>query len=290
MNTRTSPSPPHTEFFPPPRAPRARVLWLAGIVDDYRQLLRFWPVIQNMVQQDLRVRYHRSFLGFLWTLLNPILMMVTLTVVFSTVLGVANWRDYAVYLFAGMVPWNFLNATLNDLAFCIIYNEGLIRKIYLPKLVFPLARLLINLVTLVLSMGAMFLLLMSMGTAKISLPLVTLPLLIALFALFALGLGLVVAVLNTFYRDCGHLVQVFLQAWYFATPIIYFPSLIPEPVRWRLWLNPAYPFIKMFQDVIRHGEWPNPITLLAAAGIAAVSLGVGYAAFKSYEDKLVFRL
>src|SRR5262245_10512164 len=123
MNTRTSPSPPHTEFFPPPRAPRAPVRWLAGIADDNRQLLRFWPVIHTMVQQELRVRYHRSFLGSLWTLVNPILMMVTLTVVFSTVLGVDDWRKYAVYLFAGMVPWNFLNATLQDSAFCIIHNE-----------------------------------------------------------------------------------------------------------------------------------------------------------------------
>jgi ABC-2 type transport system permease protein/lipopolysaccharide transport system permease protein len=139
-------------------------------------------------------------------------------------------------------------------------------------------------------MGALFLLVKPLG-APFSPALLVLPVLVVLLAVFALGLGLVVSVMNTFYRDCGHLVQVFLQAWYFATPIIYEPQqVVSMDVRWRFWLNPAYPFIRMFQDVIRDGLWPNPITLLLAAGIAAVSLGVGYAAFKCYESKLVFRL
>src|SRR5262249_23708022 len=105
----TAPAPPpHAEFFPPPRSARGPSRWLAGIADDARQIARFWPVIQNMVVQELRVRYQRSMLGFLWTLLNPILMMATLTLVFSQLFGITRQR-YAVYLFAGMVPWSFLN-------------------------------------------------------------------------------------------------------------------------------------------------------------------------------------
>ena len=117
--------------------------------------------------QDLRVRYQRSMLGFLWTLLNPILMMLTMTVFFSKMLGRGGFGDYAVYLFAGMVPWTLFNSTINDCAFCIISHEGLIRKIYLPKLVFPLTKLLINLVTFSLSMVAMFILMVPLG-AKFS--------------------------------------------------------------------------------------------------------------------------
>ena len=119
-----------------------------------------------------------------------------------------------------MVPWGFLSGSLNDCAYCIIFNEGLIRKIYLPKLVFPLARVLINLTTFVLSMAALFLLLEPLG-ARFSLPMLLLPVVIVLFTAFVLGLGLIVATTNTFFRDCGHLVAVILQAWYFATPIIY---------------------------------------------------------------------
>jgi ABC-type polysaccharide/polyol phosphate export permease len=291
MSIRTAPAspPPHTEFFPPPRAPHPSRRLLAVVMDDGRQLTRFWPVVQNMVVQELRVRYQRSVLGFVWTLLNPILMMITLTLVFSQVFHVEDWRKYAIHLFAGMVPWSFLQSCLTECTYCIIVQEGLIRKIYLPKLIFPLIRILINLTTFMLSLGALFILLKPLG-AQISWALLCLPVAIVLFACFALGLGLIVATMNTFYRDCGHLVMVFLQAWYFATPIIYYATLIPESSRWRLWLNPAYPFIKLFQDIIYDGLWPGGITFLVAAGIAAVSLGVGYAAFKCYEDKLVFRL
>jgi ABC-type polysaccharide/polyol phosphate export permease len=288
MDVQTTPTVPQAEYFPPPRAPRGPSRWLALIADDRRQLTRFWPVIQNMVVQELRVRYQRSMLGFVWTLLNPILMMATLTLVFSQVLGMRQ-EDYALFLFAGMVPWSFLSISLNDCAFCIIFNEGLIRKIYLPKLVFPLARVLINLTTFVLSMGALFLLLGPLG-ARFSLPMLLMPAVVAIYFAFVLGLGLIVATTNTFFRDCGHLVSVVLQAWYFATPIIYAKSSLPAAAQWRFWLNPAYPFIQLFQDIIKDGVWPEGHTFLVATAIAAVSLGAGYVAFKCNEEKFVFRL
>src|SRR3954453_17287750 len=127
MSIRTAPSPPHADFFPPPPAPHAPARWLATMTDDYRQLVRFWPVVQNMVMQDLRVRYQRSMLGFLWTLLNPILMMATLALAFSQIWNIPM-AEYAVFLFAGMVPWGFFSGSLNECAFCIIANESLIRK------------------------------------------------------------------------------------------------------------------------------------------------------------------
>jgi ABC-2 type transport system permease protein/lipopolysaccharide transport system permease protein len=224
-------------------------------------------------------------LGFFWTLLHPILMMTTLTIVFSQVLQI-QIENYAVFLFSGMVPWSFLSGSLNDCAFSIISNEALIRKIFLPKLVFPLTRVLINMTTFILSMVALFLILKPMG-ARVTPPLLLLPLAIGLLGAFTLGLGLVVATTNTFFRDCGHLVSVFLQAWYFATPIIY-PSKTMPP--WRLWINPAFPFIKLFQEILFEGNWPDPLLFLVAAGIATASLGIGYVAFKCHEDKFVFRL
>ena len=286
MDVNTTEALPPTDLFPPPRSLRGPSHWLSVVRQDRAELVRFWPVIQNMVVQELRVRYQRSVLGFLWTLLHPILMMTTLTLVFSQLFHTEN---YAVYLFAGMVPWGFLSGSVNDCAFCIISNEGLIRKIYLPKLVFPLAKVLINLSTFLLSLVALFVLLKPLG-ARFTWPLLLLPVVTALFFAFSLGLGLVVATANTFFRDCGHLVSVILQAWYFATPIIYETKLIPPDARWRFWLNPVYPFVRMFQTIIRDGAWPESSTLLLAAGFAAASLGVGYAAFKSQENKLVFRL
>src|SRR5208283_3431985 len=172
MDVCTSSSTPQTETFPAAPAPRPPSLWRKRLLEDRVQLPRYWPVIQNMVNQELRVRYQRSVLGFFWTLLNPLLMMAILSWVFSVLFrGIAN---YPVYLFAGMVPWGFLSGSVNECAMCIIVNEGLIRKIFVPELVFPLARILINLVTLLLSMGSLFLLLWPLG-ARPSLPMLLLP-------------------------------------------------------------------------------------------------------------------
>ena len=288
MDVRTTTSVPHADYFPDPRAPRRSGGWWTILGRDRAELVRFWPVVNNMVVQDLRVRYQRSMLGFLWTLLHPILMMTILSMVFSHLFKTPI-KNYAVHLFAGMVPWGFLAASLNDCSICIIINENLIRKIYLPKLIFPLSKTLINLITFLLSLSALFLLFGPLG-APISFALLALPPAIVLFFAFVFGLGMLIATANTFYRDAGHLVTILIQAWYFATPIVYFVNDMPADMRWRFWLNPAYPFIRMFQSILEDGLFPEITTICVATAIAAVSLGIGYATFKSHEDKLVFRL
>ena len=294
-NVRTSPPIPHAEYFPLPATESGPARAWAVIRGDARELTAFWPVIQNMVSQDLRIRYHRSMLGFFWTLLNPILMMATLTMVFSQVFGQQDWKEYAIYLFAGQVPWSLFAGSLNDCSNCIVYSEGLIRKIYLPKLVFPISKVLINLTTFALSLIALYFLVALFG-ARFTPSMVMLPVVTLLFAGFALGVGLVLAVANTFFRDTGHLVGVILQAWYFTTPIIWGHAGLggrggmTPAMEARCWLNPAYPFIRMFQLIIREGQWPTLNLFLVAAGIASVSLGIGYVTFKTHENKLVYRL
>lgn len=285
---RTRPSIPHTEFFPQPRSANGPAQWISVIGRDARELVKFWPVLQNMVTQELRIRYHRSVLGFLWTLINPILMLATLTMVFSQIFQ-GDWKQFAIYLFAGQVPWGMFAGGLTDCSTCIVQNEGLIRKIYLPKLIFPLAKILLNLTTFVLSLVALYFLVFLLGP-KFSTAMVMLPVAIGLFAVFSLGLGLILAVMNTFFRDTGHLVGVILQAWYFATPILYGQDGLKGATLTRCWFNPAFPFIRIFQVIIRDGQWPSLTLFMAAAGIASVSLGIGYVTFKTHENKLVYRL
>jgi ABC-2 type transport system permease protein/lipopolysaccharide transport system permease protein len=287
MDVCTSSSAPAIDIFPAPPPPRRPSVWRKRWLEDQEQLPRFWPVIQNLVVQELRVRYQRSILGFFWTLLNPLLMMAILSLVFANLFRTID--NYAVFLFSGMVPWGFLSGSINECALCIVASEPLIRKIYVPKLVFPLSRILINLTTLGLSLVSLFVLLWPLG-ARLSAPMILLPAALALLAAITLGLSLIVATANTFYRDCGHLVTVFLQAWYFATPILYRAEEFPETARWKFRLNPAYYFIELFHDIVYFGRWPHFSLWLAAIAIAVTCLGIGYAVFKSQEDKMVFRL
>jgi ABC-type polysaccharide/polyol phosphate export permease len=287
-NVRTAPSIPHSAYFPQPRSANGPGRWWRIVRGDIRELIQFWPVLQNMVTQELRIRYQRSVLGFLWTLINPILMMITLTAVFSQLWG-GDWKDYAIYLFAGQVPWGMFAGSLTDCSNSIIANEGLIRKIYLPKLIFPLAKVLINLTTFLFSLVALYSIIWLLGP-RFSTAMLMLPVVIGLLTIFALGLGLILAVMNTFFRDTSHLVGVVLQAWYFATPIIYGQQGLNPATQMRCFFNPAFPFIRMFQLIIRDGQWPSLTLFLAAAGIASVSLGIGYVTFKIHENKLVYRL
>jgi ABC-type polysaccharide/polyol phosphate export permease len=287
VSSTTTPIP---QVFPPEADTLPGLNWVAVIRRDARELYRYRAVLTNLVAQDLRVRYQRSLLGFLWTLLNPILMMAVMSVVFSQLFKFEKGgADYALYLFSGMVPWSLLSTTVVEGSTCIITNEYLIRKIYIPKLVFPLSRLLLNATMLVLSMAALFLLMVPLG-ARLTPSLLLVPVGILLFSGFVMGLSLIAATVNTFYRDFGHLLSVLISAWYFATPVIYPIEALPEEVAWRFWLNPAYAFIEFFHVVIYEGAWPSWVLVSSSAGISAVVLGIGYVTFKSYEDRLVFRL
>lgn len=262
---------------------------MARDVAEYRE---YQGVIGNLVAQELQVRYQRSMLGFLWTLINPALMMGTQALVFSRLfrgMGSMGPWEYAIFLFAGAMPWAFLASSVTECTTSLIHNEGLIRKIYVPKWIFPLARVLIQGITFTLSLAALFLMMWPLG-AKVSSSLLALPVVIALFGVFTLGLGLIAATLHTFFRDFGHFLSVGLQAWYFLTPIIYKADFLPPNERWKFWLNPVYPFVRLFQISIQESLWP-PLWLFALAGvIAAGSLAAGYAVFKSQEKKIVFRL
>ena len=254
-----------------------------------RSSVRFWPVIQNMVVQELRVRYHRSVLGFLWTLVNPILMMLTLTVVFSQLM-----QQDAQQLRHLPVRWHgaldLFSSTITDCAFCIIANENLIRKIYLPKLVFPVSRLLINLVTFVLSDGSHV---PDAGTAGSSLLLGHAAAAggHSAFATFALGLGLIVATSNTFFRDCsppGRRLPaglVLRDADHLRDqPDVarHSVAVLAQP---RLSVHPHVPGDHQRGPMARSGD-----LCVSPSGSPSRFWELGYATFKTHEDKLIFRL
>lgn len=259
---------------------------------DIEEFRAYRAVIGNLVAQELQVRYQRSMLGFLWTLVNPALMMGTQALVFSRLFrgmgGMGPW-EYAVFLFAGAMPWTFLASSITDSTTSLIHNEGLIRKIYVPKWIFPLARVLIQGITFALSLVALFVMLWPLG-APVSSSLLALPVAILLLGVFTMGLGLAAATVHTFFRDFGHFLNVGLQAWYFLTPIIYKADFLPANERWKFWLNPAYPFVRMFQTIIQESRWPELWLFGVTAIIALATFAGGYALFKSQEKKIVFRL
>jgi ABC-type polysaccharide/polyol phosphate export permease len=245
-------------------------------------------VLVQLVRQQLILRYRRTMLGYVWTLINPLMMMTITALVFSNLFKM-ELKTFAIFMFAGMVPWNLFNAMVVQSANAFISNEGLIKKIYLPKMIFPLSVACAALIDSVLSLAALFVIIFAIG-GQPSWALFFLPVAYILMFFFALGIALVISVATAFYRDLQHMIAIALQALFFLTPIIYDKTSIIGGVAVLLRLNPLTPFIDLFRSPIRYGEWPEWAVIFHSLEITVISMIIGLFFFLRCEKKIVFRL
>lgn len=245
-------------------------------------------VLMQLVKQQLTLRYRRTILGYLWTLINPLLMMSITAVVFSNLFKL-DLKTYAVYLFAGMIPWNCFSAIISQSSSSFIYNEGLIKKIYLPKIIFPLSTSLGILIDSGLSFIALFLIILAIG-GHLSWALLFIPIAFFILFLFALGIALISSVATVFFRDLQHVIPIMMQAWFFLSPVMYKNETLAGKVAWLVSYNPIVPFIELFRAPLCSGNLPHISTLTSACLFTIVSLFFGFLFFLRQEDKLVFRL
>jgi ABC-2 type transport system permease protein/lipopolysaccharide transport system permease protein len=260
-----------------------------------REVWRFREVIKNFVSQDLKVKYRRSFLGFFWSLLNPLLQMAVITVVFSLIFKF-TMKLYALYVLSGLVPWSFWATSVDGCCMSIVSAESMLKRQYFPKLVFPISVIMQNLVTFVLSLAVLLLVLAPVTGYVPSAALLVLPLSFLCLVGVSLGVGMVAAVATVYFRDLQHLISVALNALFYLTPIIYpletagGEGPIPHRYRYFFKLNPMYSIIEMFHRPIYEGRLPTNYELIVAVAVASVTLGVGLLVFRRYENSLIFNL
>lgn len=223
-----------------------------------RELWGYRDLIYNLVVRDLKVRYKYSVLGILWSLLNPLLMMLIFAVVFTVVLR-QDIKHFSVFFLTGLLPWNFFQASLMGATGTIVGNSGLIKKVYFPREVLPISLVLSNLVNFGLALLVLggFLVATGIGFTPYML---WLPIIILIQLLFVIGLGLFTSALNVFYRDTLMILDVALQAWFFLTPIFYPMGLIPQTVsvwgilvpvhRLMRWTNPMASIVDTYRTVL----------------------------------------
>lgn len=252
------------------------------------EIKKYQYVLYQLVRQQLILRYRRTLFGYFWTLLNPILMMTVTAVVFSSLFKL-DLRTFAVFLFAGMIPWNLFNAAVTQSSTAFIYNESLIKKIYLPKILFPLSISLSVLIDSFLSFCALLLIILVIG-GKFSVALLFIPVAYFLLFIFCLGIALFISVVTVFFRDIQYVIGIALQALFFLTPVIYKTNSLAGKVGWIVDANPMGLFIDLFRYPIDSGTLPEMHTFLFASFISAISLILGCIFFFSQQNKIVFRL
>jgi ABC-type polysaccharide/polyol phosphate export permease len=252
------------------------------------ELYHFRFVLQQIIRQQLILRYRRTVFGYLWTLFNPLLMMSVTAIVFSTIFKM-DLKSYAVFLFAGMIPFSFFSTSVTQSGQSLIGNEALIKKIYIPKLIFPLGICIALLIDSVLSAVALFAIILAIG-GNLTMTLFFIPVSYVLLFLFSFGIALVMTISTTYFRDLQHVVGILMQALLFLTPVFYKPEFLQGKVAWFIALNPLTPFVELFRMPIYLGVFPDALIVLSSIFLSFLSLVIGLWFFCRYEKSIIFRL
>ena len=252
-------------------------------------LFRYRVLVQNLVLKDLKLKYRDSFLGVLWSLLNPLLTLAVYTFAFHTILRV-QMQGYAWFLLVSLLPWNFFSASLYASTGSILQNAHLIRKVYFPREVLPVATVLFWFAQLLLALSVFVPLLMASSILRVRWTfLLAVPLLL-LHVLFTIGLALALSALTTWFRDLTHLTEVALLLLFWVTPVVYPVTMAPAWMQPLLSASPLAAFSIAYQDLLFFGRTPGVPVLLSVLLYPVVSLLGGLAVFRRYSPSFAERV
>lgn len=253
-----------------------------GLMSWRAALARFWI-------QDLTVKYNRSFLGVAWSLLNPALMLGVISLAFSFAFGRDDAPGYTLHLLSTLLPWMIFSQAVSEGSASIVAGEPMLRQFPIPKLIFPLRRVLFRTSEGLLSLTALFAVAQFLDFSATP-ALLVIPL--AVFDLFAVSLGFAAlgAVAVVYFRDIEHLISVGTRAWFYLTPIIVpFQSIPPEYQPWFA-MNPMYYVLELFDAPIARGEWPTDEVMGIATAFSLATALAGCALVRLFDRRLIFRL
>ena len=259
-----------------------------------RALWSYRGFILGSVKRDFQVRYQNSMLGAAWTVLNPLAMIIVYTVIFSQIMrarlpGIDSTFAYSIYLCAGILTWGLFAEIVSRAQNVFIEQANLLKKLSFPRLCLP--------ITVVASAGLNFAIIFGIFTAFLVLAgyfpgwayLALIPVL-ALQLAFAIGLGMVLGVLNVFFRDVGQLFTVVLQFWFWLTPIVYPLSILPESLQAAMAYNPMARLVAAYQTILVTGSWPNYYSLWPVALLAVLLCVWGLRLFRRHAGEMVDEL
>jgi ABC-type polysaccharide/polyol phosphate export permease len=261
----------------------------------------FW----NLTLRELRGKYKRSVLGWTWSLLNPLANMLIFTLVFGYFLKVKPPRGnpsglnaFPFFLLCGMLPWNYLANGMSGGMGTLIGNGNLIKKVYFPREVLVAANVTSWLASFGIEMGVLAAVLLIVGNMVLPWIVPTL-VLMALLTIFVLGMGLTLSVLNVYFRDVQHFMAIFLQLWFYATPVVYPITVVPRtahvfgsavPARSLYQINPMVAYVQAFRNCFYDLRLPAAGGWAWMVASAAVSLGAGFVIFSRFEPRLAEEL
>lgn len=246
---------------------------------------RNWFILSSLVSKDFKLKYRRSFLGIAWSVLNPLLMMCVLTAVFSTFFKF-DIEHYPFYLILGNTLFALMSDSTSTAMNSIIDSAALIKKIRINKIIFPIEKVLFQLVNFAISLIAVAIVMLFLQITPTA-NLFFLPLLLLYVTVFSMGLGLLLSALAVFFRDIIHLWSVVITAWTYATPLFYPVNILPEWMMGFEAINPMYHYVTYFRDIALWGTTPGLTENIICLAMAAGTFVVGLLVFKRTQNKFI---
>ena len=256
------------------------------ILDKMRGFKKFTPLLRQLVKKDIKLKYRRSFLGYIWSILNPLMIMVIMVLVFSNIFR-SDIKNYPVYLIVGQTIFNFVSESTNQAMWSITGNASLLKKTYVPKYIFPFSKITSSFVNTIFALGAM-LLVFVVCKVEFNIYMFFIPCILIQVYIFSLGVGLLLAQGTVFFRDIQYIYAAFLTAWGYLTPVFYPINQLPFNVMWCIkHFNPLYSYITQFREIVLNNTFPDIRLIIYGCIVSIISLIVGIFVFIKKQDKFI---
>ena len=260
-----------------------------GLARTLRGLGHYQHLLRNLVVKDLKLKYRGSVFGFVWSLANPLIMIAVYTIAFTYILHLRT-PAFVFYLMLGILPWTFFASASAMATGAIVDNGGLVRSVWFPRAILPIATVLFNFAQYLLTAVVFLPVMMAIYGVTPAAPMVAFPVFLLLQTLMTIGLALLIAVGTAYFRDVRHFVDVGLAILFWATPIVYVTTELPIAVQRALLLTPLSPYITAYHDVFYYRRWPDGEVWAVAIAYAAVALIAGLWVIARVEDRLTERV
>lgn len=247
--------------------------------------LKYRYLLFNLIERDIKVKYRRSFLGLLWSILNPLLSMMILTIVFSNLFRF-QVENFSLYIILGLTMFNFMSEATNTAMNSMIGASALIKKVYIPKYIFPLEKALFAFVNLIFAQIAVVIVFLFSG-ASLSWTILLFPIPLIYLLIFSMGMGFVLAAAAVFFRDMLHLYSVLITAWMYLTPIMYPMEILPPFMQKLMFLNPMYHYIDYMRQLMIYKSVPGVTENFICFGFALLAIILGLWIFKTKQDRFI---
>lgn len=245
----------------------------------FRELYEYRQMIASLVRRDLRGRYKGSFLGFLWTFVNPLLQLLVYSLVFTNIMRVEDVEIYYLYLFIALIPWLFFSNSIAGGASCIIAQKDMVSKIYFPREVIPISYVTSGFVNMLLCFIVVIAAVLISGIEVNVLTWLFLPVIFIIQYILVLGITMLVSAVTVYLRDLEHILGIIMMAWMYLTPIIYTPNMVPDSFRTYFDLNPMTHIVTAYRDILYYGRMPEFSTLISSVVFGIVFLVIGFVSF-----------